>query len=331
MLRHFFAFFRTRGGAILSLMMLSALFLCGFLMTGFVYIIVDNGVPTIVPDRSANVRQVLENHNFVLQPEDVVQAPAQVSGLINTIKIQRSYPVTITADGKTTTVHTTGETVLSAIASADIEAGAGDIVSPSLGTPTAPNMNIKIERVTIKYDTYVPPPKPAPAPVKPVEKPVNKPAAKPVEKPVTKTQKPAVDTAPAQSSSGLPKTVLRWKPAAEALPVFGEDNQLVTAAGTFSVKKVVSATATAYYSWNGYGQKNASGKVARPGTIAVDPKVIPLGSRVYVVAADGKSWVYGLAVAEDTGVKGNIIDLYLMTDNECVNFGRRKATVYVLE
>ena len=43
--------------------------------------------------------------------------------------------------------------------------------------------------------------------------------------------------------------------------------------------------------------------------------------------------MYGLAVAEDTGgaVKGNKIDLYFNTYRECINFGVRTATVYVLD
>ncbi len=42
------------------------------------------------------------------------------------------------------------------------------------------------------------------------------------------------------------------------------------------------------------------------------------------------SWCYGVAVAEDTGVKGNTIDLFLNTRSECIYFGVRNATVYVL-
>ena len=73
---------------------------------------------------------------------------------------------------------------------------------------------------------------------------------------------------------------------------------------------------------------------AQYGVIAVDPKVIPLGSRVYIESSDGgKSWVYGFAVAADTGgaIKGNKIDLCYNTRAECLQFGRRSATVYILD
>ena len=78
----------------------------------------------------------------------------------------------------------------------------------------------------------------------------------------------------------------------------------------------------------------ATGMKAQYGVIAVDPRVIPLGSRVYVESSDGgKSWVYGFAIAGDTGgaIKGNRIDLCYNTKAECYQFGRKSATVYVLE
>ncbi len=96
-------------------------------------------------------------------------------------------------------------------------------------------------------------------------------------------------------------------------------------------KRVLNVTATAYTTERSSDKITATGKVARVGLVAVDPKVIPLGSKLYIVSADGKSWSYGTAVAADTGVKGNKIDLFYNTYNECISFGRRKAKVYVLE
>ena len=60
-------------------------------------------------------------------------------------------------------------------------------------------------------------------------------------------------------------------------------------------------------------------------TIAVDPSIIPLGSLLYV---DG----YGYAIAADTGgaIKGNIIDLYLNSYEECMNWGRQNVSVYLI-
>lgn len=60
-------------------------------------------------------------------------------------------------------------------------------------------------------------------------------------------------------------------------------------------------------------------------TIAVDPSVIPLGSKVYIPG-------YGYAISSDTGsaIKGNIIDLYLNSEDECINWGRRNVTLYIV-
>lgn len=73
----------------------------------------------------------------------------------------------------------------------------------------------------------------------------------------------------------------------------------------------------------------ATGTRCHEGIVAVDPKVIPLGSKLYIVGAKG-SYVYGTAVAEDTGVLGNTIDLYMDTYNDCIRFGRRPVIVYIL-
>jgi len=63
----------------------------------------------------------------------------------------------------------------------------------------------------------------------------------------------------------------------------------------------------------------------RYGVVAVDPKVIPLGSQLYVVG-------YGPAIAADTGglIKGNIIDIFLDSEAACRQWGRRKFQVYIL-
>ena len=85
-----------------------------------------------------------------------------------------------------------------------------------------------------------------------------------------------------------------------------------------------TAQATAY---TATGNRTATGTWPAQGrTIAVDPNVIPLGTRVYVVG-------YGYAIAEDTGgaVKGNIIDLYMDSYVDCINWGRRNVTVYILD
>jgi 3D (Asp-Asp-Asp) domain-containing protein len=78
------------------------------------------------------------------------------------------------------------------------------------------------------------------------------------------------------------------------------------------------------YTWT--GQRTKSGTWPAVGTAAVDPKVIPLGTKLYIEG-------YGPAVALDTGgaVKGNVIDVYLPTEAECWQWGRRQVEVRILE
>jgi len=116
--------------------------------------------------------------------------------------------------------------------------------------------------------------------------------------------------------------------------VVGGSGTISSRDGTFRYTKVIEVTATAYSAEEHYtNQYTATGARARVGLIAVDPKVIPLGTRMYITSLDGKSWIYGYAVAADTGgaIKGNKIDLYFNTVRECNNFGRRRAKVYILE
>lgn len=88
-------------------------------------------------------------------------------------------------------------------------------------------------------------------------------------------------------------------------------------------KKEMILTATAY---THTGNRTFTGVYPRIGTIAVDPRVIPLGTRLWVEG-------YGYGIAQDTGgvIKGNIIDLFMDTKSECLKWGRRKVKVYVLE
>lgn len=97
-----------------------------------------------------------------------------------------------------------------------------------------------------------------------------------------------------------------------------------------SAKKVIVMQATAYDPTA--GSTTATGTRARVGSVAVDPKVIPLGSKLYIESMDGFQ-SYGYATAEDTGgaIKGNRIDLFYGSNREANNFGRRNVKVYVLD
>ena len=113
----------------------------------------------------------------------------------------------------------------------------------------------------------------------------------------------------------------------------GQGGTLVTGDGdTLRYKSVISCSATAYTTELQQIKITATGTVAHVGGIAVDPKVIPYGTRMYIVSASG-AWCYGYAVAEDCGggIKGNKVDLFFDTYDECISFGVRDAVIYILE
>lgn len=109
------------------------------------------------------------------------------------------------------------------------------------------------------------------------------------------------------------------EPQAEQITVGGAVEKINRSGQTYLSKKTLYLQATAYCG----GGLTATGKTVVHdsngiSTIAVDPRVIPLGSLVEVSG-------YGLAVASDTGgaIKGNIIDVYLDSESECESWGRK--------
>jgi len=105
--------------------------------------------------------------------------------------------------------------------------------------------------------------------------------------------------------------------------------------------EVIQVEATAYcacykccgkYPSNKYYGITKTGTRAKVGTIAVDPKVIPMGTKMYVEGLYGAK-NYGVGKAEDIGgaIKGKIIDLYFDTHAETIQWGRQQVNVYILK
>ena len=100
-----------------------------------------------------------------------------------------------------------------------------------------------------------------------------------------------------------------------------------TSRGDARYTAVMTMEATAYLPTEGSAEGlTATGIEARYGIVAVDPDVIPLGTRLFIPG-------YGEALAADTGgaIQGNKIDLCMESYGEAIEFGRRTVTVYVLK
>lgn len=95
--------------------------------------------------------------------------------------------------------------------------------------------------------------------------------------------------------------------------------------------RAVEGTACAYTAKE--NAVTATGTTPQWGTVAVNPKRIAYGSKLFIISDSG--YVYGYAVAEDTGgdLLNNtiLVDLYMDTREECLTFGRQNVTIYVLE
>ncbi len=115
-------------------------------------------------------------------------------------------------------------------------------------------------------------------------------------------------------------------------PLIGDGKIILPTGEVLTYYKSDNVRATAYtHTDAGCDFVTYTGTRVRMGTVAVDPRFIPYGTRMFIVSNDG-AYVYGLAVAEDCGgaIKRDRIDLYFPTYRECMEFGRRSCTIYFL-
>lgn len=94
----------------------------------------------------------------------------------------------------------------------------------------------------------------------------------------------------------------------------------------YEYERAINAKVTAYTPFDpGCTGITATGTVAKKGSIAVDPSVIPLGSKIYVPG-------YGVGIAEDTGgaIKGNRLDVCYESRDTALQWGVKNLTVYIL-
>ena len=282
------------------------------------------------------------------------------------ITVQRRQTITVIHGNKTMEVSSYGETVKALFQRLDLILAKEEVVSVPMDTVTYDGMTISIYRTVEQEETYT---KPIPHEViycydatmpegeqkvltvgadgllmctatvvyidgKEISRTVK--SEEVVRQPVSEVIAVGTYTEQAEPipmpTDPAPTQPAPTQPAPDnGMPVIG-DGIITTPDGqilTYSKKLDVIGTA---YSCNGKVGYTYSGTIARVGAIAVDPTVIPLGTRMYIYSNDGE-YIYGVATAEDTGssIKGNKIDLYFDTFDECWIFGIRDCTVYILD
>ena len=304
----------------------------------------DNGNTESYKVYSRTVKGALAEAGVCLKEGDVLSAnPDDKVRKYPKIAIKRAKTVTVALNDKVQTVHTASDTVNDLISEMGIELGDKNLLLTDGNTPISENLKIEIikkvyrevkETEAIHFTT---------------ENVKNNKVKKGIESVKTagvngekvKTYKVLEHNGQVIEKTLVSEEVTK-KPVSKVVEYGtmvvttdrGANNNRNHNSGntqggkSFSYSRVLDMTAYAYTG----GGRTASGTYVSVGQVAVDPNVIPLGSRLYIEAWDGKSWVYGYATATDTGgnIKGNKIDLYRNTNRECLNFGVKRAKVYVL-
>lgn len=294
--------------------------------------LIINGETKKVVTYSKDVKEFLETEGIEVQnKEEVVPGlDAKIEpGMDIVISAPKSYNI---KDGnKIQITEAAGETVGAVLKNLNIKLGADDVVTPGVNHETKPGMNIVIERVKKEVAT-----KESEIPFE-VKKEDDNTMFKGETKVVVKGEKGIkVDTVQytyvngEQVSTDILKSEIKKDAVTEVQKVGTKQTQVESALNGRKVKRVLTMQATAYDPTA--GSRTAMGTRARVGAVAVDPRVIPLGSKLYIESADGFP-SYGYATAEDTGgaIKGNRIDLFYATNAQALRFGRRNVKVYILE
>jgi 3D (Asp-Asp-Asp) domain-containing protein len=118
----------------------------------------------------------------------------------------------------------------------------------------------------------------------------------------------------------------------QEMPVIRDGYIIMPSGEIVTYYKTDNVTATGYtHTDAGCDMITSTGTTVHYGTAAVDPRFIPYGTRMLIVSHDGERY-YGIATAEDCGgaIKRDKMDLYFPTYQECIEFGRRRCTIYFL-
>lgn len=318
------------------------------MMLGFVIpkevTLVDGGQEKVVTTARIFVEEVLAEQGVILRQGDRISAPLNAAVKNNDrIEIQRATKIVLTDGGKTENIYSCEPVLKDALADCGITLGEHDEYEPSLDTLVTEGLEVNICRINVFEET-----KSVAIPKREIVRRNGKKqlgtntvieegwnGAKSV------TYKVVTRNGEEVSRDVLSETVL-WD-ACDSIIEKGTslkglelgEKIVAKSKDELNASKVLVCTATAYDASpasNGiYAGQTATGMKPAYGVVAVDPRVIPLGSKLYIEAVDG-SWTYGYAIAGDTGgaIKGNKVDLFHDTAYECRQFGRRQAKVYVL-
>lgn len=304
----------------------------------------DNGTKKDVWSTKANVADLLKDENITTRPQDVLNVALDTK-LKNGLEVNINHAIQLSLQNgaKKDTVWTTKTKVSDLLAEKNIKLDQDDRVSPAKDSNLKEKMTVEVTYVNskaekkneqVKFETVY---KEDDSLNKGVEKVVQegKNGKKVVEYKVTfengKEKKRDVIKENVTSNKTDKVVVRGTKEKVVATPVSNVSTSSATSSSSSSASSTPSGGKTYKMESTAYsgGGTTAYGinLSANPGlkVIAVDPRIIPLGSKVWVEG-------YGEAIAGDTGgaIKGNIVDVYFPNESQCYSWGRRMVTVKVL-
>lgn len=339
---------RTKLIVRIVLLTLPVVFLCLLLsQTAFAqtttYVITDGDQTTVFTTNQTDPADILAEAGFTLGADDIYTT-AQGED-ISEITVQRNQRITIRYHGESMDVNSYGETLEALCDRVGLSVDGNNTASMPLGTMTYDGMEVTIDNIVEQEQTYT---EEIPfettycdAPSLPegekkvlVDGTVGQMRTTASVKYVNTVEESRTVLNQAVTQEPIDRIILvgTGEGASSKMPAIG-DGIIVTAEGevlTYSHSEQFKTTAYTHTD-PGCTLFTSTGTRVRVGAVAVDPKVVPYGTRMFILSNDGK-YIYGVATAEDCGggVKGNHIDLYFNTDSECWTYGVRQATVYFL-
>lgn len=298
--------------------------------------VINDGEETVVIESVPNdtERAIAEAGITLDEIDSYVTSESDDNGV--KIEIIRPNEVYVKYHGITEKISTQSKTVGQLLREEGISIAQGDRLSYRLNEKIEDNMRISIQKVETVYETVTEPieyetiyaesPAVSVGSEKVIREGING------EKEVTYVKQlvdGVVEEKRVESETVItepvPKVIVHSRSDSNALKM--DKNYVAAHNGeVYEYTNVISMIATAY---THSGNLTATGVPARVGIVAADTSVLPFGTVVYITAADG-SWTYGYAVVGDTGVSGKILDLFMDTYDECIQFGARNALVYVI-
>ena len=299
--------------------------------------LVRDGHPKTVRTHAPTVADLLADERIVRNPADALDVPAdaQVSDG-ETIRYEAAQSITLVVDGVSPTIRSTAPTVGSLLAHQNVPFDPHDTVVPNATTPTDADQTVAVAHISSWIERRD---KTIAAPVRHVASLSLKPGATKVVSsglPGVRETSFLVIRMPDRAAPPI-RTVIGSRIVRPARPRIiaagiGEYTTFANLArrgfdGTLKLARAALAMVATAYTANCTGCSGVAknGMPAGRGIVAVDPRIIPLGTRVFIPG-------YGAAVAGDTGgaIRGNRIDLGFNSDNDAMHYGRRPVTVYVL-